>query len=212
MSEFTPTKKLTTEEQKELSADDQREYIMWRMKQEGEEVPSLEDGNYIIPTLGADQEVSPGALPPKEVVHTEPPGTQGEDDNSDLPASMRGELGSLDEVDPVIPPVETKEEVPAEKAAVPPGQETEEVVETEPATEEPPKEEEPAPFIKVNEQTAYKTEEEAIKGINEKDLTIQARDEELRIARQDAELAVREAESLRRRFDAETAAAAAQRR
>ena len=92
-----------------------------------------------------------------------------------------------------------------EKAALPPGQETE-----KPADDlDPDATEKPKPFIQVNEQTAYNTEEEARAGIDEKDRTIKLRDEELRLARQDAELAVRESESLRRRFDAETAAAEA---
>ena len=199
MSEFIPTQKLSTEEQKQLPADDQKKYILWRMKEDGQEVPAIED-HYIIPTV-TDQEESPGALPPRQEVTQALPNTQPDDDNSDLPASMKGELGSLDDVDPVIPPVETAEAPPVEEPPVetpPPGQ--------EPPVEEPPVEE---PFMQVNEQTTYKTEEEAIKGFDEKDRTIKLRDEELRLARQDAELAVRESESLRRRIDAETAAAEA---
>lgn len=211
MSEFTPTEKLTIEEQKKLPASDQKEYILWRMKQDGEEVPTLDD-HYIIPTLGVDEQDSPGALPPRAEVTQALPNTQSEDDNSDLPASMKGELGSLDEENPVIPTVkgsETEEVLATEEVTPPPGQETApDETDTEgtggekPTTEETPSE----PFIKVNEQTTYNTQEDAIKGINEKDRTIQVRDEELRIARQDAELAVREAESLRRRFEAEVTA------
>lgn len=209
MSDYIPTKKLSTEEQKELNSYDQKTYILWRMEQDGEEIPSIDDGNYIIPTVGVDQEASPGALPPRAEITQALANTQSEDDNSDLPASMKGELGSLDDVDPVIPSVTTKEDPPVTeepvteepvKEAKPPGQEE---VKEEPVTEEP------KPFIQVNDQTTYKTEEEARIGIDEKDRTIKLRDEELRIARQDTDLAIREAESLKRRFEAETAAAEA---
>ena len=208
-------KKITIEEQKALSTDDQREYLKALMVSEGAEIPD-DDGTFIVPSGGADPEDSPGALPPRNREVTPPPGLQTEDENKDLPSSMRGELGSLDDDDPVIPAVTKDTEGTGGEPPVKPEPEPVEVApeadDLDPdAKEEPPKEKEPepepAPFMQVNEQTTYKTEEEARKGFDEKDRTIKLRDEELRIAKQDADLAVREAESLRLRMERETAAA-----
>lgn len=197
-------KKITIEEQKLLSTDDQRDYLKALMVSEGEDLPEA-DETYVVPSGGADQEDSPGALPPRTGEVAPPPGMQSEDENKDLPASMRGELGSLDE--PVIPPVETAPPAAPAEEEPPPVEPVEEKPAEEKPEEEKPAEETPAPFMQVNEQTSYNTEEEARKGFDEKDRTIKLRDEELRLARQDAELASREADSLRNRMERETAVA-----
>lgn len=197
MSDFKFERKLTEEEQRELSADDQKKYIKGLLKSQGHsdaEVEALDDNTHILPTVGgADPADSPGALPPRE--ERPPAATQTvEEDHSDLPPSIRGELGDLNEPPVEDPPAEDPpvEDPPAEDPPV------------EAATEGPPEES----YLEVNDQTTYKTKEDAIKGIDEKDRTIKTRDEELRLAKQEAELAVREAESLRARMEAETQAAA----
>lgn len=195
-------KKITIEEQKLLSTDEQRDYLKALMVSEGEEIPEA-DETYVVPSGGADQEESPGALPPRTGEVAPPPGMQSEDENKDLPASMRGELGSLD--DPAITPPPPVEEPPVTEEPAPVEAAEEKPAEEAPA-EEKPAEETPAPFMQVNEQTSYNTEEEARKGFDEKDRTIKLKDEELRLARQDAELASREADSLRNRMERETAA------
>jgi len=195
-------KKITIEEQKQLSADDQKDYIKWLFADQGiddEEIKALNESDFLLPTGGgADPSDSPGALPEKEAAPLA--NTQAEEDNSDLPSSMRGELSSLEE--PVVAPAtDTGEEPPAEepvKAAEKPEGEPEAEPEGKPESED---------YLKVNEQTAYKTKEDAIKGIDEKDRTINLRDEELRLARQESDLLRGEAESLRVRVEADTRAA-----
>lgn len=118
---FKFEKKLTNEEQKELSADDQKTYILGLLKSQGvddAEVGAL-DEPYMLPTGGGvDPADGAGALPPTEQRPLAATQTE-EEDHSDLPPSIRGELGNLDDVDPVVPSVKEGEEVqPASDALV----------------------------------------------------------------------------------------------
>lgn len=208
MSDFKFEKKLTIVEQKELSVDDQRTYIKGLLKSQGvDDVDVGEMDSYVVPTGGGEEEAPSGALPPAEARPLAATQTE-EDDHSDLPPSIRGELGDLNEQDPVAEaaevkaaevkasvtdPIEDPEGAPTEA----PGEKEEDVKETPPVEET---------FMEVNEQTTYKTKEEAIKGFDEKDRTIQIRDEELRLAKQEAELNERELDSLRNRISAEARA------
>lgn len=194
------TERITIEDQKKLSSDDQKDYLRFLFAKEGNEaeVKAIDESDFLLPTGGgADPADNPGALP-------EPPGkplaaTQTEtDDHGDLPPSIRGELGSLEDI---------PSEAPAE------GEEGDsEVGEVAAPAEEAPAEGAPAeevvsPFMKVNDQTSYNTEEEARKGFDEKDRTIQTRDEELRLAKQENELLARERESYKIRMESEQRAA-----
>lgn len=209
------TERITIEEQKKLPSADQKDYLRYLFKLEGneEEVKALDDSDFLLPTGGGvDPADNPGALPPRDLGKPLP-NTQAVDDNIDLPASMRGELGSLEEENPIIPSIETKppekappateEEPPAE---IPPVETAKETKEEPPVTEEEPPTED-KPYLQVNEQTTYKTEEEARKGFDEKDRTIQNKTEEIRLAKQENELLVREAESYKIRMEAEQRAA-----
>lgn len=206
------TKKITIEEQKLLPASDQKDYLKWLFIKEGlptEESEALEDDSFIVPTGGGvDPSAGHGALPVPEARPLAATQTETED-HSDLPPSIRGELGSLDDPEPVAPPVketevdiqetvvetkETKEDPTEPEAPAKEGNVVEEPPVVETAEEE---------YLRVNEQTVYKNKEDAIKGIDEKDKTINLRDEELRVARQDVELSKREAESLRIRMEAD---------
>ncbi len=103
------TEKITIEEQKKLSSDDQKDYLRFLFAKEGNEaeVKAIDDSSFLLPTGGGvDPAETPGALPPKDPGRPLP-NTQSEDDNSDLPASMRGELGSLEEEHPIVPSIET---------------------------------------------------------------------------------------------------------
>ncbi len=190
------TERITIEEQKKLSSDDQKDYLKFLFAKEGNEaeVKAIEDSNFLLPTGGgADPAESPGALPTPEarpLAATQSP----KEDHSDLPPSVRGELGSLEEIPAEVPAeVEVEEEVAAPAEEKP-------ADDTDPA-ETPPEEEKP--YLQVNEHTTYNTQEEAIKGIDEKDRTIQSRDEELRLAKQENELLTRESESYKIRMEAE---------
>lgn len=189
------TERITIEEQKKLSSDDQKDYLKFLFAKEGnmDEVKALEDSNFLLPTGGgADPADNPGALPPGETKITPPPGSQAvTEDHSDLPPSVRGELGSLEDI-----PAEVAAEVEVVEEVAAPAEE-------DPAEEKEAPSEEPPPYLKVNEHTTYKTQEEAIKGIDEKDRTIQNRDEELRLAKQENELLTRESESYKIRMEAE---------
>jgi hypothetical protein len=200
MSDFKFEKKLSIEDQKELSVDDQRTYIKGLLKSQG--VDDVEvgatDDTYIIPSGGGEEEAPPaGALPvpPARPLAATQPETE---DHSDLPPSIRGELGDITEPDPAAIAAETKPEE-VKKVSV-----TDPIEDPEGAPEVAPGEEET--FMEVNEQTTYKTREEAIKGFDEKDRTIQLRDEELRLAKQETELHEREMDSLRNRISAESRA------
>ena len=219
MSDFKFEKKISIEEQKELSVDEQRIYIKGLLKSQGVEdvdVGEMND-NYIIPTGGVDEQAPAGALPPAEARPLAATQTEVED-HSDLPPSIRGELGNLNDPDPVAAAAEVKEKEEKKEEAKPEevkAKVTDPIEEPEGAPTEAPevkeesvKETNPTEetFMEVNDQTTYKTKEEAIKGFDEKDRTIQNRDEELRLVKQENELREMELESLRTRIEAESRA------
>lgn len=204
MSDFKFEKKLSIEDQKELSVEDQRTYIKGLLKSQG--VDDVEvgatDDNYIVSSGGGEEAPPAGALPTppaRPLAATQPE----EGDHSDLPPSVRGELGDINEPDPAAIAAEVKPEKPKAKVTDPIEDPEGAPTEAPGGTEDPPADE---TFMEVNEQTTYKTKEEAIKGFDEKDRTIQIRDEEIRLAKQETELQERELQSLRNRISAEARA------